>query len=200
MNVAEQKTGADQILCVAIRLFAEKGYEATSTREIAEAAGVTKPMLYYYFGNKEGICKAGVKYFTEHFFTRLEAFLEETREPREAIVEFINTHFEFMKSREHEDIARFFVGLCFGPERDRFAEDVRALRQRKREVLSRFASRVSQSGAIRPGSEEDFAMALDGMIAAWHMAHITEGGDLGRPVAERIVDNLLRGFSSRQAG
>ncbi len=197
MDVPEQKTGADHILHVAIKLFAEKGYEATSTREIAEAAGVTKPMLYYYFGNKEGICKAGVKYFTDHFFARLEAFLGEAREPRDAIVGFINTHFKFMKSREHEDIARFFVGLCFGPERDRFAEDVRGLRRRKREFLSHFATGLAQSGGIRRGSEEDFAMALDGMIAAWHIANITEGVDLSPAAAERIVDNLLQGFAFR---
>jgi len=195
MSIAEQKTGADQILHVAIKLFAQKGYEATSTREIAEAAGVTKPMLYYYFGNKEGICKAAVKHFADQFFTRLEAFMEEAREPREAVVEFISTHFDFMNSHEHEDVARFFVGLCFGPERDRFAAELRALRQRKHELLSRFAAKVSQTGRLRPGCEEDFAMTLDGMIAAWHMAHITEGAELTRSVAQRIVDNLLRGFA-----
>ncbi len=43
------------ILRVAARLFATRGFEATSVREIVEAAGVTKPTLYYYFGSKEGL-------------------------------------------------------------------------------------------------------------------------------------------------
>ncbi len=40
---------------VAIQLFAEKGFRATSTREIAEKASVAKPMLYYYFKNKDDL-------------------------------------------------------------------------------------------------------------------------------------------------
>jgi AcrR family transcriptional regulator len=36
-------------------LFAEKGYASTTVREIVAKAGVSKPVLYYYFKNKEGI-------------------------------------------------------------------------------------------------------------------------------------------------
>ena len=42
----------------AARLFAERGYDATSVREIVEAAGVAKPTLYYYFRSKEGLAQA----------------------------------------------------------------------------------------------------------------------------------------------
>lgn len=45
----------DRLLNAALQLFAEKGYEATSVREIALAAEVTKPTLYYYFKSKEGL-------------------------------------------------------------------------------------------------------------------------------------------------
>ncbi|MRR15992.1 MAG: TetR/AcrR family transcriptional regulator [Deltaproteobacteria bacterium] len=44
-----------QILDAALALFAQKGYAATSIREIVEAAGITAPSLYYYFGSKEGL-------------------------------------------------------------------------------------------------------------------------------------------------
>lgn len=40
---------------VALRLFAQKGYAATTVRQIVDAAGTTAPSLYYYFGNKEGL-------------------------------------------------------------------------------------------------------------------------------------------------
>ena len=40
---------------MAAKLFAERGYDATSVREIVEAAGVAKPTLYYYFRSKEGL-------------------------------------------------------------------------------------------------------------------------------------------------
>jgi AcrR family transcriptional regulator len=54
-------TGKDvreRLLIAAVRLFASRGYTATSVREIVEAAGVTKPVLYYYFRSKEGVFHA----------------------------------------------------------------------------------------------------------------------------------------------
>jgi AcrR family transcriptional regulator len=43
---------------LALRLFAEQGYEKTSLREIAERLGVTKAALYYYFKSKEDIVRS----------------------------------------------------------------------------------------------------------------------------------------------
>jgi AcrR family transcriptional regulator len=43
----------EQTLLVAHGLFAERGYAAVTMDEVAAAVGVTKPLLYNYFGNKE---------------------------------------------------------------------------------------------------------------------------------------------------
>lgn len=48
----------DQIPVVALRLFADKGYDATSMREIAEQLGITKAALYYHFDSKEDIVRS----------------------------------------------------------------------------------------------------------------------------------------------
>jgi len=45
----------ERLLHAAADLFSRKGYAATSVREIVASAGVSKPVLYYYFKNKEGI-------------------------------------------------------------------------------------------------------------------------------------------------
>ena len=46
------------ILEKALHLFYEKGYDAIGVQEIADAAGVTKPTLYHYFGSKYGLLQA----------------------------------------------------------------------------------------------------------------------------------------------
>jgi len=43
------------ILSTALALFAERGYDAVGVQEVVEAAGVTKPTLYHYFGSKQGL-------------------------------------------------------------------------------------------------------------------------------------------------
>ena len=45
----------EQLIEVARRLFAEKGFEGTSVEEIAAKAGVSKPVVYEHFGGKEGL-------------------------------------------------------------------------------------------------------------------------------------------------
>lgn len=48
----------DRLLDVAQGLFARQGYAGTSVSEIVAAAGVTQPMLYYYFANKQALFEA----------------------------------------------------------------------------------------------------------------------------------------------
>jgi AcrR family transcriptional regulator len=54
----ERRTGSEtraEILRVALALFTEKGFASTSTRDIAEALGITKSALYYHFRSKDAI-------------------------------------------------------------------------------------------------------------------------------------------------
>lgn len=47
-----------RLLDAALRLFGERGFAATSTRDIAEAAGVNLAAIRYYFGDKQGLYRA----------------------------------------------------------------------------------------------------------------------------------------------
>jgi len=49
------KQRREQLLEVGRKLFADKGFEATTVEEIAAKAGVSKPVVYEHFGGKEGL-------------------------------------------------------------------------------------------------------------------------------------------------
>ena len=55
MNTAPPETTRQRVLRVADDLFAAHGFAAVSMREVATAAGVTKPALYYHFRDKEAL-------------------------------------------------------------------------------------------------------------------------------------------------
>lgn len=60
----ERRTGTrEQIRTLALELFAERGYDATSLREIAERLGITKAAVYYHFKTKEEILTSLVNDF-----------------------------------------------------------------------------------------------------------------------------------------
>src|SRR5688572_25482713 len=63
----QQATSAERILSTALDLFAMRGYDATSVREICEVAGITKPTLYHFFGSKDGVLEALVQGGFEQF-------------------------------------------------------------------------------------------------------------------------------------
>lgn len=63
----------EQILDAARELFAERGFEGTSTRQIALAAKCNSAMIAYHFGNKDGLYLALFKRFTESV---QESFIE----------------------------------------------------------------------------------------------------------------------------
>ena len=54
-DASGEETTKERIISVAIDLFAQKGFDAVSLREIAEAAGIRKATLYYYFTSKDQI-------------------------------------------------------------------------------------------------------------------------------------------------
>lgn len=59
---AEPNDARSRLVFAALRLFAEKGYKAASTREICDAAGANISAIRYYFGDKAGLYRAA---FTE---------------------------------------------------------------------------------------------------------------------------------------
>src|SRR5207302_6671044 len=86
---------ARDIARVAARLFATQGYEATWVRMIVEAAGVTKPTLYYYFGSKEGLAQAVLTLPMEALADSMRSILAERGDPVAALVRIVEEHFKF---------------------------------------------------------------------------------------------------------
>ena len=58
MSELQPENTRTKIMECGLRLFSEKGYDGVGVQQIAEESGITKPTLYYFFGNKEGLYKA----------------------------------------------------------------------------------------------------------------------------------------------
>jgi AcrR family transcriptional regulator len=57
-NAVVREQSKNKILMAAMRVFAQRGYEGTSVRMIAEAAGISQGLLYNYFSGKEELIRA----------------------------------------------------------------------------------------------------------------------------------------------
>ena len=75
----------EQLIEVATKLFAKWGYEATTTAAIAEAAGVTEPILYRHFDSKQELFVAIVRSVSEQTLRHWAEILDGIADPQEQI-------------------------------------------------------------------------------------------------------------------
>ena len=135
---------AERILNKALELFSTKGYDATSVREICEAADITKPTLYHFYGSKEGVYRALVEGALEGFRERLLAQIETPRDAARATERVARSYFE--AAREHRELMRFLFALVHNPPSSAPRTDFSSYYEG---VVSPI-SRVVEDGVARP--------------------------------------------------
>lgn len=86
----------EQTLAVAHELFAERGYHAVTMDEVAARVGVTKPLLYNYFGNKEKLYVACLDQAATALEKTVVAAVAATESPDQALREGMRAFFNFV--------------------------------------------------------------------------------------------------------
>jgi AcrR family transcriptional regulator len=113
----------EQTLEVAHRLFAERGYAAVTMDEIAGEVGVTKPLLYNYFGNKERLYIACMERAGDALTAAIGQAVAETDSPGDALGAGVRAFFSFLDSDRAAWAVLFDETLPHGGEVfDRVAE------------------------------------------------------------------------------
>lgn len=86
----------EQTLGAAHELFAERGYAAVTMDEIAAAVGVTKPLLYNYFGNKERLYIACMERSGDSLIKTIAEAVGESANPGDALGAGVRAFFSFL--------------------------------------------------------------------------------------------------------
>jgi AcrR family transcriptional regulator len=89
-----------QLFDVALSLFAERGYAATTMDDIAEAAGVTKPLVYQHFDSKRALYLELMDVFSLQLVDRIVAATSQAQGPREQVGMGMAAYFEMMVGNE----------------------------------------------------------------------------------------------------
>jgi AcrR family transcriptional regulator len=87
-----------QLVDVGRLVFAQRGYEAASVEEIAERAGITKPIVYEHFGGKEGLYAVVVDREVEHIVERIVDAIS-TGSPRERLERAALAFLDYVQER-----------------------------------------------------------------------------------------------------
>lgn len=120
-----------QMIAVAEEIFAERGYQASSMDEIAERVGVSKPMLYEYFGSKEGLLVACIRQARAELLATTLASVEDVTSAQEALRRGLTAFFRFIDShRRSWELLRQEAAVAGQTAMD----EIEAVRQQQTEV------------------------------------------------------------------
>src|SRR6184192_4124406 len=91
-----RRSRRDEILDVAVGLFASRGYHGVSMDDVGAAAGVTGPALYHHFAGKEAMLAAALIPVSERLLTGgRERIAKYGDDPARALAELVDFHVEF---------------------------------------------------------------------------------------------------------
>ena len=186
----------EQTLGVAHGLFAESGYAEVTMDEIAAAVGVTKPLLYNYFGNKERLYIACMEQAGDALTRTVGEAIGGTASPGDALGASVRAFFDFLDSDRAAWAVLFDETLPSGGE---VAEKVSSYRDGIKALVSE--TLLAQVPAARRGAArveiEALSAALLGAaeaLARWWLG--TQAISAGE-AAELLISTVEPGIRAR---
>ena len=182
LRAAERRA---QLLGVARRLFARDGYRGASMESIAEAAGVTKPVLYQHFSSKRALYSALLANDLGRLTQELETAFSQAGDNEERLRRGFGAYFGFVD--RHEDAFRLLFTEALGLDAD-FQRQVTEFR---RWVAARVARIIAAEAGLAPPRARALAAAIVGMAegaVGWWL-------DERRPLEPRELADELAGLA-----
>jgi TetR/AcrR family transcriptional regulator len=188
----------DRILQKALELFSDRGYDATSVREICEAAGITKPTLYHFYGSKEGVYRAIVEGALERFQSDLIRALGIEGTLRDRLVRMARAYVD--STVKEPDLARFIMALVHNPPRSAPGTDFIGFYEGILAPLSRTLEEAVAHGEITPGPTDVRLLVFMGALGEAVHGHLLGGRpELTPELADTLVDTILGGWAPAAA-
>lgn len=193
-NVPDDRNARERLLRAAVELFTVRGYAATSVREIVEAAEVTKPVLYYHFGSKEGIyleILSDLQRRLAELLVQLTGGGGGARERLERL--FLGIYDEFERQAP---LLRFLNGILWGPTEGAPPFDVERFHRPLHDLVQGIVAEGIARGELRPADPEDVTVTLIALLAFsmdLQLCHPDWG--LGRSGLARLLDLAFTGVA-----
>ena len=157
-----------RLLESALTLFSEKGYEGTSIREIIEGAGVTRPVLYYYFTNKEDLFRKLLEPALAEYTKSLQDIRDNYGEVVGGLKAIVRQTFLF--AEQNPKALRLILQLYFSPPKGGPKLDKSIYRLRRFRLLEDVMQQGLDKGELAGGDAQSLALILIGMMDAYIMA------------------------------
>lgn len=196
LPVGIQAPSAERILTTALELFAVKGYDATSVREICAAAGITKPTLYHFFGSKDGVLQALVQTGFQQYRALVNAAMDTPGPFRDRVKVLARSVFESASSKPL--FWRFIHSVIWAPPGTALpqTESCTQFYDGVVAVLAAASEKAVARGEISPGPTSARMVILMGSLTEAATGFVIAGKPQLTPeLADEIVETIFNGWS-----
>jgi len=173
-----------QLLDVALDVFVEQGYHAASMDEIAERAGVSKPVLYQHFPGKLDLYTALVSSAVDTVIEGVREALASTQDNRERVQASMRLWYDSVADREKAFRLVFESDLTSDPEVRELVDRVTS------ESAAAIAEVIVEDTGLSQGAAELLAAGLVGMGHVGARAWLSGASGLSRDDAVTLASTL----------
>jgi AcrR family transcriptional regulator len=182
-----------RLLETAIDMFAEKGYAGTSVREIVDRAGVSKPVLYYYFQSKEGLFLAILDMAENLQRQLLAGILESEGKVLDRLLMLYRRLYAGIDERR--SLYKMIHGLIFGPPQGAPDYDFTRYHHHMIDAICEIYNTGMAGGEVKKTAAEEVAYLVLSLIDfCLHMDQVLpQSSDPQRP--ERLLRMAFQGIN-----
>lgn len=147
-----------QIIEAAEQLFAEKGFDGTSVRDIADKAGINLAMISYYFGSKEKLLEALFSYRGESSVMTMENMLSnKTMTPLQKVYNLIDFYIDKFQNQTcfHKIMSREQVHN----HRNETTAIIQQFKRRNQDLIKQLIQEGQKSGEFKKNIDVPLMMA-----------------------------------------
>lgn len=182
----------EQLMEVATKLFAKLGYEATTTAAIAQAAGITEPILYRHFKNKQELFVAIVREMSDQAMRHWRQLVAGEADPTERIRRVAEA---FPQHVQKLGDAYNVIHGALSTSRD--PKVLKVMREHYQQIEDFFVGVVSEGQTAGV-----FRKDMDPRVPAWQLINIGIGhamitlnlSQFEQPLIAQAIEFLLRGL------
>ena len=188
------------IVEAALRIFAERGFHATSLEDVAAAAGITKGTVYWYFKQKDDLLRA-VAGRVSPLVGRLQDLWELLDQPPEKVLPtFVRTCFATFNNPISGRLFRIVIAEA--PRHPEIAESFAQIIGGVLEFFTAYLKHQTERGRLRPGDINSSARSFMGMLLIYIMGRevfplLGAGFPAADLYAEQLVNIFLEGLKPR---
>jgi len=178
----------------ALKLFSKLGYDGVGVQEIIDAAGITKPTLYHYFGSKEGLLKAVLQEHFDRLYNSIEKAAVYNGDIKNTLEKIVFAFFSFAKN--NRDCYRMQLSMWFSPSESVSNKLVAEHNNKIFKLVEKAFESASKDHGNMKGKHSLYAAAFIGLINTYIGLFFNGYTELDDKFKRTVLHQFMHGIFS----